>query len=274
MAEIPEEKEREAAPEQTEPEENPAEEKPAEEAPAEEAPAEESTAETITESEASAEDVPAEPEDADTEDAAQDKAAQDAETKKFLGDLLDLVESVIASIFVVMLFFTFLFCIANVEGASMQPTLQGGDRLLVSRLTKTYENGDILIVNNEAGYTLDAEGNIVKGEGLVGKDGSKNIVKRLIAQAGQEVNINIEEGAVYVDGVKLDEPYTSSPTKMGSLVFHYPLTIPEGYVFVLGDNRIVSTDSRFAQVGLVPVEDIVGKVVLRISPFSKFGKVQ
>ena len=205
-----------------------------------------------------------------TADAGQ---SPDDPAKKFLGDMLDLVESVLTSVFVVMLFFTFLFCIARVEGESMLPTLTEGDRLMVSRFTKDYENGDILIVNNEAGYLLDDAGNIVKGPGLQGASGSKNIVKRLIAQAGQEVNINMEEGAVYVDGVKLDEPYTSSPTKMGSLAFHYPLVIPEGYVFVLGDNRIVSTDSRYAQVGLVPVQDIDGKVVLRISPFSKFGRV-
>ncbi|MBR3269332.1 MAG: signal peptidase I [Oscillospiraceae bacterium] len=194
--------------------------------------------------------------------------------KNFLGDVLDMIESVIASIFVVMLVYAFLYCTANVEGTSMVPTLKNGDRLVVSRLSKDFETGDILILNNNAGYTLNAAGEVVKGPGIRSDGKDKRIVKRLIAQSGQQVNIDFIEGIVYVDGKALEEPYTNCLSKQQCATFDFPLTVPEGYVFVLGDNREVSLDSRDPRVGLVPRSEIVGKVILRITPFSKFGFVK
>lgn len=188
--------------------------------------------------------------------------------KQFLADAADLAESVITSIFVVMLVFTFLFCTANVDGDSMLPTLEDGDRLIVSRLDKNHETGDILILDSISAYLFDSAGELYAVDGL-----GKNIVKRLIAKGGQEINIDFEAGVVYVDGKALDEPYTSTLTTRDNRAFTYPFVVPEGYVFVLGDNRYVSKDSRHPEVGLVPEEDIIGHVLLRISPFSKFGTV-
>ena len=199
-------------------------------------------------------------------------AQPDKETytlRQFLGDAMDLIESVVTSIFVVMIVFTFIFCTANVDGDSMVPTLEDGDRLVVSRFDKTYETGDILILDSIQSYMFDESGTLYASEGL-----GKNIVKRLIAQGGQEVNINFAEGVVYVDGQALDEPYTSSPTDRDNYAFTYPFTVPEGYVFVLGDNRCISKDSRHPDVGLVPEKDIIGNVLFRISPLSKFGKIK
>ena len=213
-----------------------------------------------------------------TEDAQKTEDSEKAEgtgAKGFLGDVLDLIESVLTSVFIVMLVFTFLFTIANVEGTSMEPTLHGDDRLLVSRYTRDYHTGDILIIKNDAGYLLNSDtgGLVYKVRGIEPDGSEKDIVKRLIAKSGQVVNIDTREGAVYVDGVKLNEPYIADPTTRDDGALEYPLTVPEGYVFVLGDHRSVSKDSRNPEVGLVPEENIIGKVILRISPFSQFGWV-
>ncbi len=183
-------------------------------------------------------------------------------------DILDLAESVLAAIFTVLLVFTYLLCTANVEGDSMLPTMADGERLLVLRPNKQYENGDILILDTESAYLFDKDNTLTAAPGL-----GKTIVKRLIAQSGQEVDIDFDEGIVYVDGVALDEPYTNTLTKRDNRAFTYPLTIPDGYIFVLGDNRHLSKDSRHPEIGLISEDAIIGKVLIRISPFSKFGAI-
>lgn len=151
----------------------------------------------------------------------------------------------------------------------MLPTLEPNDRLFVMRVGTEFERGDILIIDSKKAYTFDANNNLVAGEGL-----GKRIVKRLIATGGQEVRIDFSEGAVYVDGEKLNEPYISSLTKRDEGAFRFPIVVPEGYVFVLGDNRYISRDSRHPTVGLIPEEDIIGEVVFRVAPFSAFGKIE
>ena len=188
--------------------------------------------------------------------------------KSFFGDIMDLLESVIVSIFVVMLVFTYLFCTADVEGTSMEPTLEADNRLLVNRIDKDYDCGDILIIDCNNAHLLGEDGSVYEQDGL-----KKRIVKRLIAQAGQQVDIDFEKGVVIVDGEELVEPYINNLTTRDNGAFTYPVTVPEGYIFVLGDNRYVSKDSRSSEVGFVPAENIVGKVILRISPISSFGKV-
>ena len=205
----------------------------------------------------------------ESEKAAAEQPAKEKKDGGFLGDLMDLLESVIVSIFVVMLVFTFLFCTADVDGTSMVPTLADRDRLLVNRIDKDYERGDILIIDSDKARLLDESGNIYEQEGL-----KKRIVKRLIAKGGQQIDIDFSQGIVYVDGEALTEPYINNLTTRDNCAFTYPLTVPEGYIYVLGDNRAVSRDSRDEKVGLIPEENIVGKVILRISPFSSFGKVQ
>jgi signal peptidase I len=193
----------------------------------------------------------------------------------FFDDLMDLVESVIFSIFIVTLVFTFLFRIATVDGPSMLDTLHDKDRLIISHLFYEPKQGDIVIINNKNGHIYDEKHeNIIKTRGINPDGSEKKIVKRIIAVGGQEVNIDFKKGKVYVDNVELDEPYIKEPTFRDEGAFRFPVTVPEGYVFVMGDNRDASKDSRDSQIGFVPVEEIMGKVVFRIYPFKSLGVVR
>lgn len=186
-----------------------------------------------------------------------------------LDDVTDVIESVIFSVFIVLLTFTYLFRISDVSGPSMEPTLVENDRVVISPLFYTPKPNDIIIVDSK---NLD-----------------KLIVKRVIAVEGQSVDINFEEGIVYVDGKPVDEQLyepdengnapelradhfvnTLTTANMGAFP-SYPVTVPENCIFVLGDNRNRSKDSKHAELGFVPEDEVVGKVVLRIYPFSSFG---
>ena len=184
-------------------------------------------------------------------------------------DYLDWVETIIFAFFAVILIFTFILRVANVDGESMLPTLVDGDRLIVSHLFYEPAAGDIVIVNNINGHVYNSDSQLVTVNGIDSK--SKVIVKRVIAVGGQEVRINFDTGEVFVDGAVIDEPYINNLTKMDEGGHQYPVVVPEGYVFVMGDNRMNSTDSRDQRVGFVEEDDILGKVLVRIFPFDSIG---
>lgn len=188
--------------------------------------------------------------------------------RSILGDLLDLIESILCSVFLVCLVFTFLFRIATVEGASMVPTLVNGDRLIISELGYTPQQGDVVIINARKSYQLDSAQQVVESEGL-----NKLIVKRIIALGGQKVDIDFNTGTVMVDDQVLQEGYINTLTTRDEGGMQFPVVVPEGYVFVLGDNRDISKDSRHPNVGFVPESEIMGKALLRVFPLDKFGKV-
>lgn len=188
--------------------------------------------------------------------------------RSILGDLLDLIESILCSVFLVFLVFTFLFRIATVEGASMVPTLVNGDRLIISELGYTPQQGDVVIINARKSYQLDSAQQVVESEGL-----NKLIVKRIIALGGQKVDIDFNTGTVMVDDQVLQEGYINTLTTRDEGGMQFPVVVPEGYVFVLGDNRDISKDSRHPNVGFVSESEIMGKALLRVFPLDKFGKV-
>jgi signal peptidase I len=176
----------------------------------------------------------------------------DAVKEKGLGyELFEWLESLGCATMVVLLVVIFLFRLAVVDGPSMEPTLLNGDALIVADFDYVPANGDIVIVDSE---------------GL-----GKFIVKRVIATAGQTIDIDFENGLVKVDGQTLTEDYINNVTINDEGGFTYPVTVPENSVFVMGDNRMHSTDSRDAKVGFVTADEIYGEVVLRVYPFNKIN---
>ena len=175
--------------------------------------------------------------------------------KSSLKEAVEYAES-LAVVFVVMLMiFTFIARPATVDGDSMLPTLQNGERLIISKLLYEPTAGGIVVLCGEA----DLE------EG-------KNLIKRIIATEGQTIDIDFDAGEVYVDGQLLSEPYILEPTYLDEGT-EFPLTVPEGEIFVMGDNRNGSRDSRSLTVGTVKEEYIVGRVLFRFFPFDRFGKI-
>lgn len=188
----------------------------------------------------------------------------------FLAELFDTLEILLTVMFCIILLFTYVVQVATVQGSSMLPTLENEDKLLVSVMYPEPENGDVVIIDAKESVLLNDDGSLHFSEGL-----GKVIVKRVIAVGGQTLDIDFDAGVVYVDQQPLSEEYvntlTTTPSAGGAFV--YPITIPEGYVFVMGDNREVSKDSRYPDVGLIHESDIVGRVVLRMQPWDAFGLI-
>jgi len=167
------------------------------------------------------------------------------------GEIYEWIQSVVGAIVFCVLVFTFVVRIVDVKGPSMNPTLENGDKMLVSDLFYKPKNGDIVIFRKDE-YKSEA------------------LVKRVIATEGQTIEIDFDKGIVKVDGVALDEPYIAAPT-VNQLDFTGKQVVPEGCVFVMGDNRNDSTDSRKAEIGMVDERLIIGKVYFVIFPLDRIG---
>ena len=168
-------------------------------------------------------------------------------------DMLEWVQALVHALVFCILVFTFVGRTVGVIGPSMQQTLIQGDRLIISKLFYTPKYGDIVVLRKEAYANYP-------------------IIKRVIATEGQRVDIDFVNGIVYVDGEALDEPYINEPTYEAE-DFNGEITVPEGCVFVMGDNRNRSTDSRTRSIGCVDTRYIVGKALFRITPLNKFGSI-
>ena len=182
--------------------------------------------------------------------------------KQVLSYLHDIVYLLAAIVILLLL----VFRVVVVSGGSMNNTLIDGDMLIL--LSNTF-------------YTEPQQGDIIVASKDSFRDGEP-IIKRVIAVENQVVDIDFASGDVFVDGVLLDEPYTSSLTTVSQGV-RFPLTVPEGCVFVLGDNRIRSQDSRSTEIGVIDEREILGKAIFLLLPgtnentesrdFTRFGGV-
>ena len=148
-----------------------------------------------------------------------------------------------------LILFLLVFRIIVVSGDSMRRTLVDGDYLLLLNNVFYHEpkQGDVIVISKKS------------------YDNGAAIVKRVIATEGQTVDINFEEGIVYVDGEALQEPYINNPTNH-NLGTHFPLIVAEGCIFVLGDNRAVSRDSRDPVIGQVDKREVLGKALYLFLP--------
>lgn len=165
--------------------------------------------------------------------------------------LFDIIDSVKGAILVVFLVFVLVFRAVGVDGSSMEPTLHDKDWVAVAGTVTEFERGDIVIINQPW------ERNVP-------------IVKRVIAVGGDTINIDFDQREVYVNGIKLDEPYILEPTWL-SYDVEFPLTVDEGKIFVMGDNRNDSIDSRSSRIGLIDERYVLGKAIARIYPIDEWN---
>ena len=159
------------------------------------------------------------------------------------------------ALIVCVVLFIFFIRVIDVSGTSMVPTLINGDKMLVSDIFYKPRAGDVVVFKSDL------------------YDPNKALVKRIIATEGQVINIDFDKGIVYVDGEPLQEDYINELTTT-KLDFIGPKTVPSGCVFVMGDNRNQSTDSRDSQIGMVDERMILGRVYMVIFPMHEIGWVR
>ena len=176
------------------------------------------------------------------------------ETEQKNASAVDWAESIAFSLGFIVLLFTFVLRVITVSGSSMDSTLVNGDRLAVTGLFYTPQRQDVVVIDGYIKY-------------------GQPIVKRVIGLAGDTVDIDFTTGEVSVNGQALAEPYISAPT-MQSYDVQFPLVVPAHSLFVMGDNRPYSLDSRSTEIGFIDERDVLGKAVYRIFPFQKIGAIK
>lgn len=178
-----------------------------------------------------------------------EKLESQQEEKKSDGkESYEWVQALVCSVLAVVVLFTFVARLIDVDGHSMLPTLQDGDRMLVlnSVLYHDYKYGDVVVLRKDT-FLKDP------------------IVKRVIATAGQTVDIDFDSGTVYVEGEPLQEDYINELTFLEEGT-EFPLTVPDGHIFVMGDNRNRSSDSRDSNLGTVDTRYVIGRAVVVAFP--------
>ena len=183
------------------------------------------------------------------------KKNQNTEKTEGSGSILEYLHDVVYILALILVLFTFCMRVVIVSGSSMFSTLVDGDYLLLINrpLCGELEQGDIVVASMERF-----------------KDGEP-IVKRVVATEGQTVDIDFRAGIVYVDGVALEEEYTYTPTHL-SEGMEFPLVVEEGCLFLMGDNRGDSRDSRAPEIGLVDEREILGRAVFLLMPGTGTGE--
>lgn len=165
-------------------------------------------------------------------------------------NIYEWLDSIIFALIAIFILFTFFFRIVGVSGPSMKPTLQNKDWLAVSGITTDVKRGDIVVVTQPNKL-------------------NEPLIKRVIAVGGDIVDINFADGTVSINGISIDEPYIAEPTNR-SFDIAFPVTVPDGCIFVMGDNRNDSLDSRSSIVGFIDKRFVLGKAEFRFYPFGEW----
>lgn len=178
------------------------------------------------------------------------------ESVSFKMDLYFWTQALITALVSLILLFSLVGRVIGVKGSSMVPTLHNNDLLLLRSIGYTPKQGDVVVLRKQSFLT-------------------EPIVKRVIAVGGQHVTVDYGDGAVYVDGVALEEPYINEAMtySLSPSMNVLDVTVPEGSIYVLGDNRNHSSDSRHELLGTVDTRYVLGQAFWVISPLSSFGSI-
>ncbi len=190
--------------------------------------------------------------------AFTDPSYQNIPGKKLRLSLFGWLQALVFSLTFIILLLSFFSRSVTVSGSSMVPTLHDSDHLFLHSLSYQIEQGDIVVIHNAFGSSLDYQ---------------NSIIKRVIAVGGQQVHIDYDENLVYVDGIPLDELYINEEmVEPHSTSFNTitDATVPQGYIFVMGDNRNNSSDSRDERISLVDTRNVLGRAFLRVTPITEF----
>ena len=170
-------------------------------------------------------------------------------------EIYDWIYCLSVALIICVVIFAFFIRLIDVRGTSMNPTLNNNDKMLVSGLFYEPKVGDVVVFKKDE------------------YDPERALVKRVIATEGQVINMDFDHGIVYVDGVPIAEDYIMEPTT-NKIDFIGPQTVPEGCVFVMGDNRNASTDSRKKEIGMVDTRLILGRAYAVVYPLSQVRAIK
>ncbi len=196
---------------------------------------------------------------------AQDEMTEDNEDSgekptKFAAEFFDWLEVLVTAMIAVIVIFSFIFRVATIDGESMLPTFYPQEKVIITNLAYEPKPGDVVVISRNNSNSVNNISDLP-------------IIKRIIAVEGQTVDIDFIKGEVYVDGVK--ENYVNVPTNL-KYDIEFPVTVDKGCIFVLGDNRNDSLDSRSSSIGkegMIDTRYVLGHAIFRVFPFNKIGGI-